>query len=135
MSLVDENNISPTMDGPVLKIQPGGWAAARSSVLTKPFDSPAHSTPNFLANATYILHPEGGGISLLYYHSNVATPTHCTDGTAIGKASAAIGEVCGVTGASAASPFGTVGNPILIYPKLPPSAIILTGSRCMHPTQ
>ena len=78
--------------------------------MNKPFDSPGHSTPDFSANATYVLHPDGGGITLLYYHGNAATPTHCIDGTAIGKTNATTAEVCGVTGASAASPFGTVGN-------------------------
>src|SRR5437773_9359633 len=92
--------------------QTGPWKGANqaTAALTKPFDSPGHSTPDFSANATYILHPDGGGISLIYYHGNVATPTHCTDGTAIGKTNATTGEVCGVTGASTASPFGTVGN-------------------------
>lgn len=92
--------------------QTGPWKGANQATagLTKPFDSPGHSTPDFSANATYILHSDGGGISLLYYHGNVATPTHCVDGTAIGQPNAATGEVCGVTGASAASPFGTVGN-------------------------
>ena len=92
--------------------QTGPWKGANqaTAALTKPFDSPGHSTPDFSANATYILHPDGGGISLIYYHGNVATPTHCTDGTAVGKPNATTGEVCGVTGASTASPFGTVGN-------------------------
>jgi hypothetical protein len=73
---------------------------------------PAHNTPDFSANATYILHPNGGGISLLYYHGNVATPTAClnSDGTftAIGKTGT--DGVCGVSGASAASQFGAAGN-------------------------
>jgi hypothetical protein len=92
--------------------QTGPWKGANqaTAALTKPFDSPAHSTPDFSANATYILHSDGGGISLLYYHGNVATPTHCTDGTAIGKNNADTGEPCGVTGASASAPHGTVGN-------------------------
>jgi hypothetical protein len=92
--------------------QTGPWKGANqaTAALTKPFDSPGHNTPDFSANATYILHPEGGGISLIYYHGNVATPTHCTDGTAIGQTSTTTGEVCGVTGASASAPHGTVGN-------------------------
>ncbi len=92
--------------------QTGPWKGANqaTSALTKPFNSPGHSTPDFSANATYILHPDGGGISLIYYRGNVATPTHCTDGTAIGKTNASTGEVCGVTGASTASPFGAAGN-------------------------
>jgi hypothetical protein len=91
--------------------QTGPWKGANQAVaaLTKPFDSPAHNTPDFSANATYLLHSNGGAITLLYYHGNVATPTHCTDGTAIGKTNAA-GDVCGVTAATAANPFGTVGN-------------------------
>ncbi len=86
--------------------QTGPWKGANqaTSALTKPFNSPGHSTPDFSANATYILHPEGGGITLLYYRGNVATPTHCTDGTPIGTA------LCGATGATASDPFGTVGN-------------------------
>ncbi len=92
--------------------QTGPWKGANqaTAALTKPFDSPGHNVPDFSANATYILHPEGGGISLLYYRGNVATPTHCIDGTAIGQTSATTGEVCGVTGASASAPHGTVGN-------------------------
>ncbi len=94
--------------------QTGPWKGANQAVsaLTKPFDSPAHSTPDFSANATYILHPNGGGISLLYYRGNVATPTHCTDGTRIGTQPDPNDPktVCGVTGASAAAPHGAVGN-------------------------
>jgi hypothetical protein len=98
--------------------QTGPWKGANqaAAALTKGFDSPAHSTPDFSANATYILHSDGGGISLLYYHGNVATPTHCLDGTdttpptAIGKTNPDTGVVCGVTGASASAPYGTVGN-------------------------
>src|SRR5438874_7240245 len=86
--------------------QTGPWKGANqaTAALTKQFNSPGHSTPDFSANATYILHPEGGGISLLYYRGNVATPTHCTDGTPIGTGT------CGATGATASDPFGTVGN-------------------------
>jgi len=92
--------------------QTGPWKGANQAVsgLTKQFNSPGHSTPDFSANATYILHSDGGGITLLYYRGNIATPTHCTDGTAIGKANSSTGVVCGVTAASAAAPFGTVGN-------------------------
>ncbi len=43
-------------------------------------------------------------MSLIYYHGNVATPTRCTDGTAIGQKNATTGEPCGVTSA------GDVGN-------------------------
>ena len=92
--------------------QTGPWKGANQAVsaLNKPFNSPAHSTPDFSANATYLLNSNGGGISLLYYRGNVATPTHCTDGTAIGKTNSGTGEACGVTAASASAPFGTVGN-------------------------
>lgn len=92
--------------------QTGPWKGANQSTghLTKPFDSPAHNTPDFSANATYILHSEGGGISLLYYHGNIATPTHCLDGTPIGKTNLITGDQCGVAGASTTAPFGTVGN-------------------------
>jgi hypothetical protein len=92
--------------------QTGPWKGANQAVaaLGKPFNSVAHNTPDFSAIATYILHPDGGGISLLYYRGNIATPTACTDGTKIGKTNATTGEVCGVTAASSTSPFGTVGN-------------------------
>jgi hypothetical protein len=92
--------------------QTGPWKGANQAVsaLNKPFNSPAHSTPDFSANATYVLHSNGGGISLIYYRGNLATPTQCTDGTAIGKTNAGTGQACGVTGASASAPFGTVGN-------------------------
>jgi hypothetical protein len=90
--------------------QTGPWKGANqaTAALTKPYNSPGHSTPDFSANATYILHPDGGGISLIYYRGNVATPTHCLDGTAIGQTGA--GGPCGATGANTSDPFGTVGN-------------------------
>ena len=90
--------------------QTGPWKGANQAVaaLGKSFDSVAHNTPDFSANATYLLHPNGGAVTLLYYRGNVATPTRCTDGTKIGATNAA-GEVCGVTAASAAAPFGTAG--------------------------
>jgi hypothetical protein len=92
--------------------QTGPWKGANQAIsaLGKPFDSVAHNTPDFSANATYLLHSNGGAISLLYYHGNVATPTHCTDGTAIGKANALTGDICGVAAASSSAPFGVVGN-------------------------
>jgi hypothetical protein len=98
--------------------QTGPWKGANQATagLTKPFNSPSRSTPDFSANVTYILHPEGGGISFLYYHGNIATPTHCTDGTdttpptAIGQTNPDTGVVCGVGAASSSAPYGTVGN-------------------------
>jgi hypothetical protein len=97
--------------------QTGPWKGANqaTAALTKAFDSPAHSTPDFSANATYILHSNGGGISLIYYRGNVATPTHCTDGTAIGDVNNVVGSptfggTCGVTKASAADPHGAIEN-------------------------
>ncbi len=92
--------------------QTGPWKGANQAVsaLGKPFNSVAHNTPDFSAIATYLLHPDGGGISLLYYRGNIATPTACTDGTKIGQTNPTTGEVCGVTASSAASPFGTAGN-------------------------
>jgi hypothetical protein len=91
--------------------QTGPWKGANQAVpgLGKPFDYVSHNTPDFSANVTYTLHEDGGGVSLLYYHGNIATPTRCTDGTQIGKADAA-GEVCGVTASTAAAPFGEAGN-------------------------
>ena len=91
--------------------QTGPWKGANQAVssLGKPFDYVSHNTPDFSANVTYSLHENGGGVSLLYYHGNIATPTRCTDGTAIGKASGA-GEVCGVAASTADAPFGAVGN-------------------------
>jgi hypothetical protein len=67
--------------------QTGPWKGANQVVsgLTKPYNSLAHNTPDFSANATYVLHPNGGGVSLLYYHGNVATPTTCTSGLKIGQ--------------------------------------------------
>lgn len=92
--------------------QTGPWKGANQAVaaLGKPFNSPAHNTPDFSAIATYLLNPDGGAVSLLFYRGNVATPTACTDGTKIGQVSTTTGVVCGVTAASAASPFGTPGN-------------------------
>ena len=86
--------------------QTGPWKGANQAVaaLGKPYNSVAHNTPDFSANATYLLNPNGGGVSLLYYHGNIATPTHCTDGTAIGKSNTTSGVACGVTSA------GVVGN-------------------------
>lgn len=91
--------------------QTGPWKGANQAVssLGKPFDYVSHNTPDFSANATYTLSENGGGVSLLYYHGNIATPTKCTDGTAIGKTSSS-GEVCGIAASSAAAPFGAVGN-------------------------
>ena len=59
--------------------QTGPWKGANQAVaaLGKPANSAAHSTPDFSANATYILHSNGGGISLLYYRGNVSTPSVC----------------------------------------------------------
>jgi hypothetical protein len=94
--------------------QTGPWKGANQAVaaLGKPFDSIAHNTPDFSAIATYLLHSDGGGISLLYYRGNIATPTACTDGTKIGSRAVSTdpATVCGVNAATAASPFGTVGN-------------------------
>jgi hypothetical protein len=91
--------------------QTGPWKGANQAVssLGKPFDYVSHNSPDFSANVTYALTDNGGSLSLLYYHGNIATPTKCTDGTAIGKNNSA-GEVCGVTASSAAAPFGAAGN-------------------------
>jgi len=90
--------------------QTGPWKGANQAVsaLGKPFDYVSHNTPDFSANLTYALHEEGGGVSLLYYHGNIATPTQCTDGTPIGKANGA-GVVCGVSASSSAAPYGEAG--------------------------
>ena len=92
--------------------QTGPWKGANQAVaaLGKPFNLIAHNTPDYSFNATYILESDGGGISLLYYHGNIATPTVCTDGTPIGATNATTKEVCGVTAATVTAPFGTVGN-------------------------
>ncbi len=86
--------------------QTGPWKGANQAVaaLGKPHDSVGHNTPDFSANVTYLLHQDGGGVSLIYYHGNMATPTHCTNGTAIGRTDATTDEVCGVTAE------GEVGN-------------------------
>ncbi len=90
--------------------QTGPWKGANQAVpeLGKPFDYVSHNTPDFSANATYTPNAERGTFTLLYYHGNIATPTACTDGTAIGATSG--GVVCGVTGSSAAAPYGEAGN-------------------------
>jgi hypothetical protein len=84
--------------------QTGPWKGANQAVaaLGKPFNAVGHNTVDFETLASYILNPEGGVAALLYYHGNVATPTRCTDGTAIGATSA--GVACGVSAA------GVVGN-------------------------
>jgi hypothetical protein len=86
--------------------QTGPWKGANQAVsaLGKPYNAVGHNVPDFSANATYILHPDGGAISLIYYHGNAATPTRCTDSTAIGQTNATTGEPCGVSAA------GAVGN-------------------------
>jgi hypothetical protein len=92
--------------------QTGPWKGANQAVaaLGKPFAVTGHNSPDYSLNATYILHPDGGGVSLLYYHGNMATPTACTDGTPIGGTNPTTREVCGATAASPAAPFGAVGN-------------------------
>ena len=92
--------------------QTGPWKGANQAVpgLGKPFDYVSHNTPDFSANATYTFNEAGGGVSLLYYHGNIATPTRCNDGTAIGKTNSSTGEVCGVTGSTANAPHGEAGN-------------------------
>jgi hypothetical protein len=58
--------------------QTGPWKGANQATagLTKPFDSPSHSTPDFSANITYILHSDGGGITAIYYHGRHANSMH-----------------------------------------------------------
>jgi hypothetical protein len=58
--------------------QTGPWKGANQAVaaLGKPYNAVGHNTPDFSANATYILHEDGGGVSLIYDHGNAATPTH-----------------------------------------------------------
>jgi hypothetical protein len=87
------------------------WKLARTSAnsrCARPsyFNSVAHNTPGSSANATYLLHPNGGGICVLYYRGNVTTPTHCTNGIAIGSLAnpADPQSVCGVTTAAFAPP-------------------------------
>ena len=91
--------------------QTGPWKGANQAVsaLGKPFDYVSHNTPDFSANVTYTLAENGGGVSLLYYRGNIATPTQCTDGTAIGKVSS-LGIQCGVSASTATAPYGAVGN-------------------------
>ncbi len=92
--------------------QTGPWKGANqaTAALGKPFNSVAHNTPDFSANATYRLHPNGGVLSILYYRGNIATPTKCMDGTKIGKTNTSTGETCGATAATADEPFGAAGN-------------------------
>ena len=86
--------------------QTGPWKGANQALaaLGKPYNAVGHNTPDFSANATYLLHEDGGGVSFIYYHGNAATPTHCSDGTAIGSGSATAENLCGV------SATGDVGN-------------------------
>jgi hypothetical protein len=81
--------------------QTGPWKGANQAVaaLGKPVTSIGHNSVDFSANATYILHSEGGGLAMAYYRGTMATPTHCTDGTAIGAANRATSVVCGVSAA------------------------------------
>lgn len=81
--------------------QTGPWKGANQAVaaLGKPYNSLGRNSPDFSANATYILHPEGGGVTVTYYYGNVATPTQCGDGTPIGQRNATTGVACGVTAA------------------------------------
>lgn len=74
--------------------QTGPWKGANQAVsaLSK---TPGTNNMDFSANATYLLHENGGGVSLLYYHGNVETPTTCADGTNIGTKDPATGVVCG----------------------------------------
>jgi hypothetical protein len=94
--------------------QTGPWKGANQAIssLGKSFNLVAHNTPDLSANVTYLLHPDGGAVSFQYYTGNIATPTHCTDGTAIGKRAVATdpATVCGANASSAAAPFGLVGN-------------------------
>lgn len=91
--------------------QTGPWKGANQAVsaLGKPFDYVDHNAPDYSAHVMYRFDEEGGAISLLYYKGNIATPTKCTDGTAIGATNSS-GVVCGVTASSAAAPFGAAGN-------------------------
>jgi len=84
--------------------QTGPWKGANQAVaaLGKSYNTVGHNAVDFSANATYLLHPDGGVATLLYYHGNVATPTRCTDGTAIGSTTG--GVACGVSAS------GVVGN-------------------------
>ncbi len=86
--------------------QTGPWKGANQAVaaLGKPATSIGHNSVDFSANATYILQDDGGGVSLLYYHGRMATPTQCADGTPIGSKNATTGAVCGVSSA------GDIGN-------------------------
>jgi hypothetical protein len=86
--------------------QTGPWKGANQAVaaLGKPATSIGHNSLDFSANAQYLLHEEGGGVSLIYYHGTVATPTHCDNGMAIGAGSVAADTLCGVSAA------GDVGN-------------------------
>jgi len=81
--------------------QTGPWRGANQApaALGKPYTSIGHNSVDLSANATYILHPDGGGVSVVYYHGQIATPTQCVDGTAIGRLNATTGELCGVSAA------------------------------------
>jgi hypothetical protein len=86
--------------------QTGPWKGANQAIaaLGKPPTSIGHNSIDFSANAQYFLHDDGGVAAVMYYHGTIATPTHCTDGTAIGTGSAAAETLCGVAAA------GDIGN-------------------------
>jgi hypothetical protein len=85
--------------------QTGPWKGANQAVaaLGKPAVSAAHNTPDFSANATYILHPNGGGISLLYYRGNVSTPSVCINDSGSLTQVGATGTIAGTTQTCAGS--------------------------------
>lgn len=84
--------------------QTGPWKGANQAVsaLSKPA---GQNTPDFSANATYLLHADGGGVSLIYYHGNVSTPATCADGVRIGTKDPVTNEVCGGEGTEAGTLF------------------------------
>lgn len=54
--------------------------AAQGGSLSKSSSSLAHNTPDFQFFANQVLHPEGGALSVYYYHGNIALPVSGTNG-------------------------------------------------------
>lgn len=63
-------------NGLVLKNEDGTLTAfpAQGGILRKNIISPAHNTPDFQLFANQIIHPDGGNLSLYYYHGNLSLP-------------------------------------------------------------
>lgn len=111
--------------------QTGPWKGANQAVasLTKPYNSLAHNTPDFSANATYILHSDGGGVSLLYYRGTVATPTTCTDGIKIGRPIRSPTPPALARTSTSRTPARSLGTSLTGRPPICPTQLASTSAR------